>query len=347
MTADPLQDRTTPRAGAAYWLNERRSGDMTPADVKAFEAWLEADPDNRAAYERLERLWAAAVLVADEPQLLAAREAASRRHSPGLRLRWVGAIAASLVVAAGAWGLVNAPGALPFAKGSTEFQTSVGQRTTVKLPDGSVVTLDTDTILKVHDRPDERLVSLKRGRAFFRVAKDPSRPFVVAAGGHRVRALGTAFDVRVGREVFEVTLIEGRVKVETPSPLRRTAASANLEPGQRLAIQDETPQLIRVDLRSETTWHEGRLTFARDPLADAVVEMNRYSDKKIVFRGGKTPDRSIVGVFRAGDVDSFAKALVMNGVAVVAADTDSRIELSAVEKIKSGDPSLGENGASF
>jgi transmembrane sensor len=362
MNADPLEHRTTPRAAAAWWLNHRRSGDMTAADAQAFQAWLGGDPANRAAYEQLERLWGAVGAAADDPEVMAAREHDARRFNAGARLRWAAAVAACLLVLAGGlsvfspWRLAPSNAAptqgrsdilTMIGRGPTEFQTSVGQRTTVRLPDRSVVTLDTDTILRVHDKPGERLVSLERGRAFFRVAKDPSRPFIVAAGGHRVRAIGTAFDVRVGKGRFEVTLIEGRVKVETPSLFRKTASTAQLTPGQRLAIAQDAPQLTQIDLRTETSWHEGRLTFVRDPLVEAVAEMNRYSDKKIVFRGGRTPDKSIIGVFRAGDVESFAKAVTMNGLATVTADTDDYIELSASEKNVAADPSLAELPASF
>jgi transmembrane sensor len=333
MSAKPLDQRTTPREAVAWWLNEHRSGDMKPDDVRAFETWLAADPAHRAAYEQLERLWGALGAAAEDPRIMAAREAHRRRFSTGVLLRW-GAVAASVVALVAAAGVLPAerlrPFNLtpPFAKGAAEFQTSVGQRTTVTLPDMSVVTLDTDTILRVHDRPGERLVTLDRGRAFFRVAKDPTRPFIVEARGHRVRALGTAFDVRVGPKQFEVTLIEGRVKVETRSLFRPVATTAQLAPGQRLEIEDSQPQLVKVDLKSETTWHNGRLSFTRDPLVEAVAEMNRYSDKKIVFVDG-APDRAIVGVFRAGDVDSFAEALTMKGIARVVAETDETIQLSA------------------
>jgi len=338
MSAKPRDQRSTPREMASWWLNEHRSGDMSADDARAFEAWLAADPANRAAYEQLERLWGALAGAAADPQVMAAHEADRRRFSAGVRLRW-GALAASVIalVAAGSALSVmpreTADGAgsvltRPFAQAPAEFQTSVGQRTTVTLPDHSVVTLDTDTILRVHDKPGERLVSLERGRAFFKVAHDPTRPFIVQAGGHRVRAIGTEFDVRVGPREFEVTLIQGRVKVETPSLFRATATTAQLVPGQRLEIEGARPELLQVDLKTETTWHDGRLTFTRDTLADAVAEMNRYSDKKIVFDGG-IPDKSIVGVFRAGDVDSFAKALTMNGIAQVKSETENSIELAS------------------
>jgi len=193
--------------------------------------------------------------------------------------------------------------------------------------------------LRVHNKPDERLVSLERGRAFFEVAKDPTRPFIVVAGGHRVRALGTKFGVRVGPKDFEVTLVEGRVKVETPSLFRSTATTAQLRPGQRFEIGKDKPELTQVDVQTATSWLDGRLTFSRDTLADCVAEMNRYSDKKIVFVGGKAPERRIVGVFRAGDVDSFAKALAMNGIARVTGETEDRIELMANQN-KSGGASV-------
>jgi len=340
MSAHVPEQRTTARAAAAYWLNHRRSGDMTADDSKAFRAWLSADPANEAAYGELERVWGDLGALAEDPRLLDVRSVGPRRFHAGRLAPW-GALAASVLVLAGGAGLTGVlnrsplmpsaavQGPLTFGESPAEFQTSVGQKTTVTLPDHSVVTLDTDTILRVHNKPGERLVSLERGRAYFKVAKDPTRPFIVAAGGHRVRAVGTEFDVRVGPRQFEVTLIEGKVKVETPSLLRPTATTAQLTPGQRLDIAGNRPQLSQVDVRSETTWHEGRLTFSRDSLAAAVAEMNRYSDKKIVFRGGETPDRSIVGVFRAGDVDSFARALSMNGIADITAVTENRIELTA------------------
>ncbi|HEX6861005.1 MAG TPA: FecR domain-containing protein [Caulobacteraceae bacterium] len=335
MSAKPLDQRKSPAEIAAWWLNEHRSGEVTAEGARAFEAWMEADPANRAAYERLERVWGALGAAAEDPRVMAAREAHRRRFSTGVLLRW-GAVAASvlaLVAAAGTLprGAVTGASApaqqRPFANGAAEFQTSVGQRTTVTLPDKSVVTLDTDTIMRVHDKPGERLVTLEKGRAFFRVAKDPTRPFIVQSGSHRVRAIGTAFDVRVAPKAFEVTLIEGRVKVETRSLLRPAATTAQLSPGQRLEIEGARPELVKVDLKAETTWHDGRLTFARDQLTDAVAEMNRYSEKKIVFVGAP-PQQQIVGVFRAGDVDSFARALTMKGFARVVAESEDRIELS-------------------
>jgi transmembrane sensor len=347
--ADPLQHRTTPQAAAAYWLNHRRSGDMTAQEARAFQVWLDRDAANRAAYQELERLWGVLIAAVDDPEVIAAREHDARRFDVRARLRWV-AVAASVLVLVGGGGLFGArladnPLGIPalsrhelaapadqgtdIGEGITEFRTSVGQRTTVTLPDRSVVTLDTDTVLRMHHTSGERRVSLEQGRAFFRVAKDPSRPFIVAAGDHLVRAIGTAFDVRVDADHFEVTLVEGRVKVETPSAKREQPVAAELRPGQRLAVIESAPQLSKVDLRTETSWHVGRLTFVRDPISDAVEEMNRYSEKKIFFQGGQAPDKSIIGVFRAGDVDSFAKAVQMEGLATVTAETEDFIELRA------------------
>lgn len=85
----------------------------------------------------------------------------------------------------------------------------------------------------------------------------------------------------------------------------------------------------RVDTTRETSWLDGRLTFIRDPLAEAVEEMNRYSERKLVFTGGRVPDQRIVGVFRAGDIESFAQAAELNGFARIVNNTPDRIELTA------------------
>lgn len=92
---------------------------------------------------------------------------------------------------------------------------------------------------------------------------------------------------------------------------------------------DDNWTIDRVDTVRETSWLDGRLTFMRDPLREAVDEMNRYSERKLVFTAGRVPDQRIVGVFRAGDVESFAQAAELNGFARIVAKTPDRIELTA------------------
>src|SRR5690606_7675607 len=127
--------------------------------------------------------------------------------------------------------------------GPRTFRTGPEQTTTITLPDGSKVTLDEGTVLRADETRRERRLELVEGRAFFRVAKDASRPFVVRARGKTITALGTAFDVSLEAEQVEVTLVEGRVKVEAPVAVPLSAAapraalavqSTELTPGARL-----------------------------------------------------------------------------------------------------------------
>ncbi len=332
-----LEERKTPREGAAYWLNEKRSGDMSAHDARAFEVWLDRDPANRAAYEELERLWGLFGAVGDDPEIMAQHEHDARTFDRPARARWAGVAAASAVLTALSGWAIASSGVLDelglFAPPAPqEFRTSVGQRTTVTLPDKSVVTLDTDTVLRMHEFRRDRRIELERGRAYFKVAKDRDRPFIVSAGGKTVRATGTAFDVRVDPTQMQVTLVEGRVRVEEKRAKGKDQQGADMRAGWRLVIgADQHWRVAPVDLDKETSWHDGRLTFFREPLAQAASEMNRYSEKKIVFRDGRIPDKVVVGVFRAGDVEGFAKAMELNKLARVTADSEDRIELAAMK----------------
>lgn len=336
MTGASVPDRQALRSAAAQWLALRRSGEMTPTEEKGFRAWLDESPAHQDAWLQLERIWALTGAVAEDPQIAETRAHDARSFSRwSSSWRWAAGIAAALVLAlASSWavwdsGLAGDLGGRQMAQAQT-FQTGLGQRTTLTLDDGSVVTLDTDSEVRVLAMASTRSLALIRGRAFFKVAKDPTRPFLVQAGDKTVRALGTAFGVRMDRGAVTVTLVEGKVRVEEPRAFLKPGHSAEMTAGAELvALPDDAWKIDRVDTVRETSWLDGRLTFMRDPLADAVEEMNRYSERKLVFTGGRVPDQRIVGVFRAGDVDSFAQAAELNGFARIVETTPNRIELTA------------------
>ncbi|RHW19066.1 DUF4880 domain-containing protein [Sphingomonas gilva] len=331
----PAPEREAIRSTAAQWFALRRSGEMTPTEERGFRAWLDESPAHQEAWLRLERIWALTGAVAEDPQIVAVRAEDAKDYSGG-RGWWriTGIAAAMLLALASTWavrdsGMVGDLGDVRVADAQI-FRTGLGQRTTLTLDDGSVVTLDTDSEVRVLAMGSTRSLSLERGRAFFKVAKDPSRPFEVKAGDKTVRALGTAFGVRLDGEQVTVTLVEGRVRVEEPRAFFKPGHSAEMTAGAELiASTDDNWTVNRVDAVRETSWLDGRLTFMRDPLAEAVEEMNRYSERKLVFQAGRVPDERIVGVFRAGDVDSFAQAMELNGFARIVEISPDRIEMAA------------------
>lgn len=335
MTSASAPERETLRTAAARWLMLRRSGEMTPADERAFHAWLDEGPDHQDAWLRMERVWALTGAVAEDPEIAAMRAEDQRQFPRRRSWRRVAGIAAAMLIAlTSTWAvrdsdLVGDFGPVQMAQ-AQNFRTGLGQRTTVTLDEGSVVTLDTDSEVRVLAMGRTRTLALTRGRAFFKVAKDASRPFIVHAGDKTVRALGTSFGVRLDKGEVIVTLVEGRVRVEEPRAFLKPGHSAEMTAGAELvAGADDDWSVDRVDTTRATSWLDGRLTFMRDPLADAVEEMNRYSERKLVFTDGRVPEQQIVGVFRTGDVESFAQAVELNGFARIVSSTPERIVLTA------------------
>src|SRR3546814_7618687 len=112
-----------------------------------------------------------------------------------------------------------------------------------------------------------------------------------------------------------------------------------MAPGGQLVIgADHNWSLSRVDVAKETSWTEGRLIFMRDPLSEAVAEMDRYSPRKLVFKDGKIPEKQVVGVFQAGDVDGFEKAMELNGIARrVSSSEEPTSEIQSLIRLSNAD----------
>lgn len=327
---------------AAEWFGLKRSGEMSDGEARAFETWLNQEPEHRAAYDNLEHYWLLATAVRNDPQVLAMRDAAARRY--GGRRKWSLAAAAAaamvmIAVIAGQWlgrpssdaHLVELPAPMMRMESQDQvFRTAVGQTNTVLLPDGSTIMLDTDTVMRAILSDRERRMELDRGRAFFKVAKDRSRPFIVLAAGRTITATGTAFDVRADPRNFEVVLVEGRVRVESPrSPTAdHPPQVAELTPGSQLLANQERWTVAEADLPKRTSWLHGRLTFDQEPLREVVAELNRYSERKIVLADEKVGEAPILGVFKAGDVKGFATALEEYRLARIVSETDDSITLA-------------------
>jgi transmembrane sensor len=334
-----------PRTVAAAWLARKRSGEMTDQEARELALWLEGDPANRAAYDLAQRVWGASASVRSNPTMLAMRERARRRYSWRSRAIAGGAVAATLVAAVfGGWVFTDTPSMpvgvpTPVAMSAPvgqEFKTEVGQRATVTLPDGSVVTLGTNTLLRTRESARQRLIELDRGQAFFRVAKDKSRPFIVRAAGRTVVATGTAFEVRVDQDRVAVTLVEGSVRVEAPinklgdGRFSRFVQTTEMEPNSQLVAEDGKPWAVdEVDAEREVSWLTSKLVFQDEPLSRVVAELNRYSNKRIVIRDPSIAGLPVSGSFRTDDIDESVRALVAYGLADAAAERGGTIELSA------------------
>lgn len=333
------------RERAAAWLLRLRDEDCGADDRAAFEAW-EADPRNAAAWRSVSAAWTLAGAGAETEAIRAWRTQA--RNLPARRRPWR-ALAAALaagVVAAAIFGyreLAVQPAPGPQAAATerpaapapvpSAYGTAVGERSTITLSDGSVVFLNTASRLRVDYSGDVRNVALLEGQALFEVAAEPQRPFVVTAGGRRVTALGTSFDVRLERDRLQVTLLQGRVRVENRTGARSaSAAPTELSPGQQLIESPGDGTAVRpVAVARVTSWREGRLVFEDDLLADAVAEMNRYSTTRILLGDPALAQLRVSGVFHTGQTQNFVEALTAYfPIAVAPESAAGRIVLTPI-----------------
>ena len=341
MTAEVRKMTTDTADVAAEWFARRRSGQMSLQEAGELEVWLELDPAHRAAFDAIARTWVMTQAVSTDPEVLALREAVSDRLAFRRRALAAASAVAMIVVLVGGLYVGGLPGLWRdwFAPVSDQgFQTAIGQTVTVSLADGSTVMLDSDTALTVHETWRRRDITLEHGQAFFHVAKDPARPFVVSAAGSSVMATGTAFDVRIDPERLLVLLAEGRLHVEISQTATTPSEQTNMVAGWQLtAFSTGDRALVRVNADGQARaldWTTGHLAFVGRSVSEAAAEMNRYSSKKIVI----APDLASVpidGVFRAGDIDGFVRLLVKGHLARVQNDTDASITLALLKKNRS------------
>ena len=229
------------------------------------------------------------------------------------------AASVAALVLAGVWA-VNLPPApvseAPVtAVAAQRYVTGVGEQRTVRLADGSIVALNTASVVEVAYRPGRRDIRLLQGQALFEVAHNPQRPFVVTAGDRVVTALGTRFDVRLDARAVKVVLVEGRVKVEPlrPAGIERVIPAlgrATLDAGEALvADPGEGIEIATADTEQATSWRRGQVIFRDDTIAAAVSEMNRYSDTQLVIDDPRIGELKISGVFGVTRDENFLAAL--------------------------------------
>jgi transmembrane sensor len=305
---------------AADWLARRDSASWSDNDQQAFDNWLQSSSINRGEYLRMEHVW-------EESLRLKALGAGLTSNRPPPAGRWIfsslmrprpqlpGRISSiRFRVAAAAAILLIAAGAYMSAVGIYEpgrYSTPVGKVMRIAIADGSHVILNTDSLIRVSLTATARAVELQRGEAFFEVAKDPSRPFVVTVGSQRVIAVGTQFSVRREGSDAEIVVTEGKVRVEAGGggstiPPESLPAGSVAHAGQSgMLVNTEAVTLTEERL----SWRSGVLIFHESTLAEAALKFNRYTSHKIVIKDSKVAEMRISGTFKANNSEAFVRLL--------------------------------------
>jgi transmembrane sensor len=301
--------RVTREAGAWHALLNDTHPRIETEDLEAFSAWR-SDPKNKAEYDRIDDISRSLRALQNDPDIrqataeALARGPERRRFVMRLGARRVRIVMGALVAAS-----VIASVAGSYIIMRPTYSTGVGQSFSARLPDGSRITLDTDSRVRVRFSDSERRIELLRGQTLFEVAHNAQRPFIVQAGDTRVRATGTRFEVRKIDEDVRVILTQGSVEVTDSDAGKKTW---RLKPGEALALPPISPAAATptsVDVQTATSWTSGSLTFQALPLDEAVAELNRYSRDKIVLGEGVPRSRRVSGVFSTGDNGDFIAAL--------------------------------------
>lgn len=306
MTSSTQIERT-----AAAWLARRDGGRWSDRDQSRLDAWLCASTAHRVAFLRLESAWRqsdrlkalgaglpAGTLpgrgqwapspflgqrepVNEKPR--AAPVCAPKATQRGARLgRYFGAAAVLLLAVSSTWTWRHLS-----AVEQTEYRSGLGELRLVPLADGSRATLSSDSRILVSLSHGERHIDLQQGEAFFDVARDPGRPFVVGAGARRAVAVGTRFAVRSDASNLRVVVTEGIVRLETDPAPGQHPQPTTLLPAGSIALASSSGVLVRSgsvdEAEQQLNWRSGFLAFHDTPLAEAAAEFNRYNARKIVM----------------------------------------------------------------
>jgi len=345
---------------ASSWFIDFNEGDVDAAARTRFTQWLRKSPEHVSAYIQIAAAWEDAPLLQQEPRfdrealyalaaaegsvtpLRAALPAAQATASPAPTARrftaprWQ-AIAACLVLACGigVWFQWQRP---------PVYQTHIGEQRSIVLKDGSTLSLNARSRVRVAFSRGERRIDLLEGQALFDVAKDPSRPFLVHSGTTVIRAVGTQFDVNRTHGGTVVTVLEGRIAVS--NALAPTGAGGVLQPGDKTVV----PPMVRLigageritvarsrasvqklaDPSVATAWTQRKLIFDGAPLSEVVEEFNRYNQQQIVLTSDELARVRISASFSSVDSRRLVQFLQERfDASVDASATDLRISAAA------------------
>jgi transmembrane sensor len=346
---DTRRAREEMREQACVWLARLDHG-ASKDDLEQLGDWLAEDPQRVRMLLNMAAMWdQSSVHLSELSEIFPLEEKTLTLQSPERR-RFVHATAASafaaLIGGAAFWG------AKVLAPWTQAFETEVGGRQQVTLPDGSEIVLNTDTRIQVNFSRHERRVLLERGEGFFSVAKDKKRPFRVYAGSRVVEAVGTAFTVQhTEQRELEVMVAEGKVNF---MELGQAAAAENLGKvppargefvvkasmpviaGERVTVDQNLPQAEKVQLQPDelelrTAWRVGMLVFQGDSLEEVLREVSRYTKVKL-----KADDNikniAVEGYFRAGDIDGLLVSMERNFKIVSEWVSEDQVVLMASNK---------------
>lgn len=302
---------------AFEWVARKLARGLSAPESAQFDAWYAADVRHQGAYVRAMAIYNA-INLASAPQSLSPELSMARRQRRSRRAWFrVGAMAACLAAAVGTV-------SLQVLREDRVLTTAKGEFRKVPLQDKSVATINSASQIEVAFTDRQRTVNLRKGEAWFEVAKDTTKPFVVEAGAARIKAVGTAFSVRRFANGTEVLVTEGKVEVwDKGSSARRRQL---VEGDRAFLAQDASAISVSrqpVEVNRKLAWREGKVILKNQTLDDAVADFNRYSPKTIVIVDATLRDKRLFGQYKLDAPELFAQdvSTVLDVPVAITADT--------------------------
>jgi transmembrane sensor len=281
---------------ALAWFARLRDSRLGDAERNAFNVWLSANSEHRAAYDKVSQLWQSPAFEAALSRYAAIPlEPAHRRIGAQ---RW--AAAACVLLVAGwlliAFGLIQ--------RWQADYATAGGEQRRVQLADGSNLVLNTDSAVRLDYDEGRRGVQLLQGEAYFEVEPDKNRPFIVSTADASVRVVGTRFSVRR----VDATLVD--VETGIVDCTDRYGNNRQLTAGQHIRIDRQgVAQPADIDSIRSFAWLHGRLIFKDQPLTEVIAGLDRYHPGIIVITDAALGQVRITGNYKLDDTAAIIRTL--------------------------------------
>lgn len=314
--ADEINDQ------ACAWIARLDRG-LSADEQQALRKWVNASSSHANALYRAAELWDK---MDDLSRLADLFEAPKETRFP-----YSGAVAASFVAGLFALGLLFSM--LPLTnqqldnrtashQASGIYETAIGEQSVVTLSDSSELTLNTNTKVAVHYTDQARVLTLLRGELHIKVAHNKNRPLSVVAQDKVVQAVGTAFNVQImDTQEVELIVTDGKVliaeNVRDISVVQKTLSTQNtpIAKGQKVIMGAPNANVTALDeneISAKLSWQQGNIIFKGETLAQALVEIERYTSTRFEIEDKSIANIRIAGMFKAGDIDGLTLALKQN-----------------------------------
>lgn len=274
---------------AALWVARLQSDDTNAQDQEAFERWLTEDGAHLVAFEDMKSLWSDLEDIPIPNDRLKVLTRARQNTKMAI---------SSVVVAVGI--SIGAHQYGSFDRWQADYYTNVGEIRQVTLADGSKIHLNTDSAVVIHYTDVERRIELLRGEAYFDVATNKNRPFIVESESFTAKAVGTRYSVWT-KNVSNgggAQVLEGIVEVRDNKDVLQLVHNQHA----KLDAQDQL-KAGHSNVEQNTAWREGKLIFSNRPLAEVISTLSRYRRGKLIILGDTLGQRKVSGIFDIKNTD--------------------------------------------